>query len=162
MMVEKYISGRGRDFHRIAEHEFPEAAIQRCKILVSIAMRSRQFTDLNVRAGPDDCCSGPRRDLIQINQASNVKRRRERFVGVFFQSMIDVRFRPFPNSVTRKYGDRVGYSGRRTRTTGPAKCCAAEHNSRVKQARTSRSRTNWCLHAALTGSVLAISRSEAH
>ena len=37
-----------------------------------------------------------------------MERRRERFVGVFFQGMIDVRVGPLPNSTIRKYGDRIG------------------------------------------------------
>ena len=58
-MVKEHIARRGRDFHRIAKFELIKVIVQRCQILVSFRMSSRQFLNLHVRAWPDDCSSRP-------------------------------------------------------------------------------------------------------
>ena len=128
VVIEQNIACARCEFYWCGQADSCDVSIEHPHVFVLVWMSSRECFQLTVRRGPNHGSARVLWHVVQIDKTADEKWWRKGKLCVFLQSMVDVRFRPFPRLSGRKNADRVrGLRRRKSRTNTCYRCrCRAD------------------------------------
>ena len=128
VVIKQNIACACCEFYWCGQADSCDVSIERPHIFVLVWMSSRECFQLTVRTVPNHGSARVLRYVVQIDKTADEKWWRKGELCVLLQSMVDVRFRPFPRLSCWKNADRVrGLRRRQSRTHTCYRCrCRAD------------------------------------